>query len=360
MINRLLRILVYILLFAAIPIGGFFLYPTWVKYQVVETYTFLPKQAGDEVWLVAMRPKNNAYQRVENVNIQWGGQVFDQQHDEIETIFFEYVSVNAEAFEAQLIYDVALLQGHPVWQAPIEEKYTRPQKFIESNAPQLINAARNICTEQNADSPLKIFSFTAGHLSWPQGTRIGGEPSALNAYNEKIGVCGEFANLMTALARTCNIPAKSISGLSMPMFLLPWLTTSATWNHPGGAHAWVEIYTGERWTIADPSWASGMPFSRFWFGRSSGQYLSYGEVGEHDRVYDDILEWGKKRGVIIGAMSAPLKFVAVSNNDSMAFIPSATVKKIRDDRWFFAAGSYLLLLIMTNRIEKYCRQSEKK
>jgi hypothetical protein len=38
MINRLLRILVYILLFAAIPIGGFFLYPTWVKYQVVETY----------------------------------------------------------------------------------------------------------------------------------------------------------------------------------------------------------------------------------------------------------------------------------------------------------------------------------
>ncbi|WKZ38356.1 MAG: transglutaminase domain-containing protein [Anaerolineales bacterium] len=309
------------------PSGGFFLYPTWVKYQVVETYTFLPKQAGDEVWLVAMRPKNNAYQRIENINIQWSGQVFDQQHDGIETIFFERVSVDAEAFEAQLIYNVALLQGHTVWQAPIEEKHTRAQKYIESDASQLTRAAKNICTEQNGDWPYRIFSFTASHLSLPQGTCIGGEPSALDAYDSQVGVCGAFANLMTALARACNTPAKSISGLSMPLFLPPWLATSSTWNHPGGAHAWVEIHTSEGWTIADPSWASGVPFARFWFGRSSGQYLSYGEVGGHDHVYEEILEWGKKRGGIIGAMSAPLKFVAISNNDSMAVIPSVTVKK---------------------------------
>jgi hypothetical protein len=352
------RIVSYVFFITVIPIGGFFLYPTWVKYQVVETYTFSPKQAGDEVWLTIMRPKNNAYQRLENINIQWSGQVFDQQHTEVETIFFEHVSANPEAFEAQIIYDIALLQGHPAWQAPLEEKYTLPQKFIESDAPALVDAAQNICTAQNAEAAFQAFSFAANHLSWPQRTRLGDEQSALEAYNTKIGVCGEFANLMTALARACDIPARSISGLSMPMFLPPFFTSAATWNHPGGAHAWVEIYTGERWTIADPSWASEMPFSRFWFGRSSGQYLSYGEVGEQERIYEAILEWGKKRGTIIGAMSAPLKFVAISNNADVTVVPSATVKKTRDDRWLFAVGSYLILAIASNKIERHFRQAK--
>lgn len=359
MINRLLRMLSYVILIIVIPIGGFFLYPTWVKYQVVETYAFSPKQAGDEVWLAIMRPKNNAYQRLENISITWSGQVFEQQYAEVETIFFENVSANPEAFEAQLSYDVALLQGHPVWQAALDEKYTLPQKYIESDAPALVDAARNICAAQNADATLQIFAFTADYLSWPQGTRIGDEQSALEAYNTKIGVCGEFANLMTALARACGIPARSISGLSMPMFWPPFFTSAATWNHPGGAHAWVEIQTNEGWTIADPSWASGMPFSRFWFGRSSGQYLSFGEVGEYERIYEEILAWGQKRGTIIGAMSAPLKFVAISNNADVTIVPSATVKKIRDDRWLFSVGSYILLLIAANRIENYHRQRKK-
>ncbi len=354
-ISLILRIVSYVLFITLIPMGGFFLYPTWVKYQVVETYTFSPKQAGDEVGLAIMLPKNNAYQRVKNINIQWSGQVFDQQHAEVETIFLNHVSTNPEPFEAQLTYDIALLQGNPAWQAAPEDKDTLPQKFIESDAPALVDAAQTLCAAQNAEAAFQTFSFAANHLSWPQGNRLGDEQSALKAYNTQIGVCGEFANLMTALARACDMPARAISGLSMPMFLPPFFTNAATWNHPGGAHAWVEIYTGERWTIADPSWASEMPFSRFWFGRSSGQYLSYGEVGEQERIYEEILAWGKKRGTIIGAMSAPLKFVAISNNIEVTLTPSATVKKIRDDRWLFAVGSYLLLAFAANKIEKRFR-----
>ena len=180
---------------------------------------------------------------------------------------------------------------------------------------------------------------------------MGSEPSALAAYNSKVGVCGEFANLMTALNRACGIPTKSISGLSMPMFSPPMMTTTKVWDHPGAAHAWVEVYTDGKWVIADPSWASQMPFNRIWFGRSLGQYLSYGEVGEHERIYNEIITWGEEQGTIIGAMSAPNKFVAVSSDDNAAVTPSVQVRKAKDNRWILAASSFILLTIVANRIE---------
>lgn len=355
--KKVYRVLIYIILFSTIPIGVFFLLPTWVKYHVVENYIFSRNENGN--MLAIMLPGSGAYQRIENVQIEWDGEIIYQQYESVDIVTFGRGSNSGDLSEVKVSYDVFLLQDKVSWDAAIEERYLLPQKNIESDAPELINVAEKICTDKKNDTAYPIYVFTAGYLSWPEGTRLGEDPSALTAYKSRVGVCGEFANLMTALNRACDIPIKSISGLSMPMFYPPMVTIETTWNHPGGAHAWTEVYTGDRWTIADPSWASGMPFDRIWFGRSSGQYLSYGEVGEHEKIYNEMVEWGEKQGVIIGGMSAPLKFVAISNDKDVTIAPTVSVKKIEDNRWVLAVVSYVLLAIVSNSIERYDRRTQK-
>ncbi len=71
-----------------------------------------------------------------------------------------------------------------------------------------------------------------------------------------------------------------------------------------------------------------------------------------------MMEWGKKRGTIIGAMSAPLKFVAFSNDENATIAPTIRVTKIKDTRWLLAVISYILLVIVFNRVEKHIRNLE--
>jgi len=358
--NKLVRSVMYIVLLITIPGALFFLLPTHLEYQVIERYTFSSDQDGNQFSVAVLLPLSGAYQEINNVQIAWPGEVLRRQYDEVELVILDQPPGGSALLEAEISYEASLAQGNMRWNANVEESHLLPQKNIESDAPELLKAAETICSGQKVDQAYPVYSFTAGYLSWPTGTQTGGEQSALAAYNSRIGVCGEFANLMTALNRACGIPAKSISGLSMPMFSPPMMTTARVWNHPGGAHAWVEVYTDGKWAIADPSWASQMPFNRLWFGRSLGQYLSYGEVGEQERIYDEIIAWGEERGTIIGAMSAPNKFVAVSSDENAAVTPSVQVKKVKDHRWILAVSSFLLLTIAANRIESRAEKLKQK
>jgi len=349
--KRMLRVVIFMALITLVPIGTFFLLPAKVQYQVTEKYTFSTEQTGQKVKLAVMLPKDNAYQDIENIEIEWDGDIARENYEEIEVVRFE--SEIDEHKEAILEYDVILTQGKISWEANVRDQDTRPQKDIESNDVLLVTQAEEICGHQSENVAYETFKFTAGYLSWPEGTRLGDSQSALTAYESQIGVCGEFANLMTALNRACDNPTRSISGLSMPMFLPPMLTQESAWMHPGGAHAWVEVFTQKHWTIADPSWASNVPFDRLWFGRSQGQYLSYGETSLHEQIYAEMLAWGGENGTIIGAMSAPVKFVAASEaQDNTSITPIVSVKKVSDARWITAEGLYVVILIAFIVVEK--------
>ncbi len=147
--------------------------------------------------------------------------------------------------------------------------HLQPQPEIESDHPVLQKQADEVALGQSRKDAYSIYSFTSDYLSWPVGTRIGGNQSALTAYTTCEGGCGEFANLMTALCRASQIPAQAITGLALPAYPPFWSSTS-TWGHPGGAHAWVEVYSDGYWELADPSWASSLPglFKPLWFGRN--------------------------------------------------------------------------------------------
>ncbi|MDT8853959.1 transglutaminase family protein [Paracoccaceae bacterium Fryx2] len=68
--------------------------------------------------------------------------------------------------------------------------------------------------------------------------------TALDAYNERIGVCRDFAHLGIALCRCMNLPARYVNGylgdIGVPIV------------NPMDFSAWIEVYIGGRWMTFDP------------------------------------------------------------------------------------------------------------
>lgn len=95
--------------------------------------------------------------------------------------------------------------------------------------------------------------FTSGSSSFTT--------SAIDTYQQQVGVCRDFAHLMIALCRALNIPARFCSGLDYGAD--PALG-------PTDFHAYVEVFLGGRWYIFDPSGtAIPMGFVRIGTGRDA-------------------------------------------------------------------------------------------
>jgi transglutaminase-like putative cysteine protease len=89
-----------------------------------------------------------------------------------------------------------------------------------------------------------ICDFVHGHLTfgyqYARATR-----SALDAFDERVGVCRDFAHLMIALCRCLNIPARYVNGylgdIDVPADAAPM-----------DFSAWVEVYLNDGWHTFDP------------------------------------------------------------------------------------------------------------
>jgi transglutaminase-like putative cysteine protease len=89
-----------------------------------------------------------------------------------------------------------------------------------------------------------ICDFVHSHLTFgyehARATR-----TALEAFEERRGVCRDFAHLMIAFCRCLNIPARYVNGYLGDIGVPPDPT-------PMDFSAWVEIYLDERWYTFDP------------------------------------------------------------------------------------------------------------
>jgi len=224
----------YTALLIILPAGVFFVAPAEIQYQVTERYTFSADQTGMKINLAVMIPRDNPYQQVNSLEITWDGEVSREVFGEVEVIKLTGKTLQNQAV---LEYDVTLPQGSIEWEAIPKHTDVLPQKVIESSAPMLRSEALKVCSNPST-AGYDIYQFVSSYLSWPDGTRLGKEKSALAAYHSRTGVCGEFANLMTAFSRACDKPARSIQGIAMPLHLPPLMTVEKIWMHPGGAHAW--------------------------------------------------------------------------------------------------------------------------
>lgn len=89
-----------------------------------------------------------------------------------------------------------------------------------------------------------ICDFVHGHIAFGyQYARA--TKTALEAFNERVGVCRDYTHLAIALCRCMNIPARYCTGY------LGDIGVRAS-PDPMDFSAWFEVYLGGRWHIFDP------------------------------------------------------------------------------------------------------------
>jgi len=119
-----------------------------------------------------------------------------------------------------------------------------------------------------------IHTFVEEHLQYR--TTFGEDKGALFAYENRRGDCTEYADLMIALCRANQLPARRVSGYTIKQDTTSIL--SKIFRSSG--HAWVEVYFDDLgWVPFDPT-------------HSDGSYLTSFENLENKYVYLQFNDWG--------------------------------------------------------------------
>ena len=157
--------------------------------------------------------------------------------------------------------DPAGIAEVPVHLLPAETMgYIYPSRYCQSD--RLLRLASNEFgrMQQGYARVQAIRDWVIRHVAFTSNT-TDANTSAVDTLIEQVGVCRDFAHLMIALCRACNIPARFATGTdygSDPVL------------GPPDFHAYVEVYLGDRWYIFDASGtAMPMAFVRFGTGRDA-------------------------------------------------------------------------------------------
>jgi len=321
--------------------------PGDLHYRITETYQFSADEAGS-VTLVVLLPTTGQYQEVFEPAIDWPGETDTRQEGRLQVLRLTADLRAGETLEAQISYTVHLWQGRAVWYGePANPEDLAATPEIQSQNPEIIAKAEVLGIPDNERrTARRIFEFTNRHLEWPQDDRMHPEMSALKALQSGIGGCTEHAYLMTALSRAQGIPTRVIHGLALPD-TIPFIPTSAVWDHPAGSHAWVESLFDHAWHFSDPSWANRF-LQRDLFSWLDGRHLAYDEMAQETEVYKPLIAEAEANGTWIAAMNAPLRFAAWStlSFESMHFIPQVTLRKVWDSRYLLFLSLILILWIL--------------
>ena len=183
-----------------------------------------------------------------------------------------YMRLRAQAGPLQLRYAATVDIAHhkadpfgiaevPVYLLPPETMgYIYPSRYCESD--RLLRMAANHFGHmpQGHARVQAIRDWVYQHVTYtPNSTN--GNTSALDTLIEEVGVCRDFAHLMIAICRACNMPARFTTGTDYGADPL---------RGPPDFHAYVEVYLGDRWYIFDPAGtAIPMGFVRFGTGRAA-------------------------------------------------------------------------------------------
>ncbi|MBI3103739.1 transglutaminase domain-containing protein [Candidatus Daviesbacteria bacterium] len=151
---------------------------------------------------------------------------------------------------------------NPIMEESVREKYTKDDKYWESNHPQIaLTLAKILEPESIRDSSDKvrlIYKYVVNLLKYDssrlEDSAIGGVDrlgavTALN--NPNSAVCMEFTDLFITLARAAGIPARELNGFAYTAntTLRPLSLTRDV------LHAWPEYWDERRgWVMVDPTW----------------------------------------------------------------------------------------------------------
>jgi len=135
-----------------------------------------------------------------------------------------------------------LLSDKPVPSTVGDRKpYLKAEKYIESDDPDLINAAQKHNSSTYLKTAKNIFHWVAGNVQY--AGYIKKKRGALYALSHKKGDCTEFMYLFTALCRAVKIPARCIGG---------YIAKENSIIKSGYYHNWAQFYEDGAWRLSDP------------------------------------------------------------------------------------------------------------
>lgn len=147
---------------------------------------------------------------------------------------------------------------NPQLSEDLRKKYTRPDKYWESNHPQLLAKLSEILTPnstKNSSERAKIiYRFVVDYLKYDSG-RLNDNIERLGALtalsNPQGAVCMEFTDLFIALSRAAGIPARELDGFAYTAN--PALRPLSLEGDI--LHAWPEYFDDVNgWVMVDPTW----------------------------------------------------------------------------------------------------------
>ncbi len=187
------------------------------------------------------------------------------------------VNTDVAAQVKYLEYDLSTsgsMQDIPV---EITKKYTGQTQYWQSTSPQLqVKAAQAVAgTDKVIDKVRNLYKLTVDTLSYNNekikyNIRQGSDKALANPDN---AVCLEYSDLLIALLRSQNIPARMPVGYAYAGNLKQSKAVSDS------LHSWVEVYVpGIGWMNLDPTW--GEKFDNF--GKSDLDHFAFAVWGAED------------------------------------------------------------------------------
>jgi len=308
------------LIVTLIPIYVFFLNPQRT-FSITETYR-ITSEPGAETFLRVTLPVSGAYQEIADLQVTGA---IDYQIEYFNGWRELTAQVPANGYESVVVisYTARLFRNAGAWAGEVRPAYTLPQQFVDSDNEAITALAAELRGVNDFQTARNIFNHTNRTISARTGTfsSEGNDPTqpyASEILQNPVGVCYDYAILMTALLRAEGIPTRMISGLSLN---IP-LGRGGDWSHAGVAHAWVEFYANGAWHFADPTWG------RRYFNRNGTAHLSFGTFEAYirsDFQRNRIAAIEEDGFFISSAMSAPLSFIVFSTDENTTVTPRGEV-----------------------------------
>jgi transglutaminase-like putative cysteine protease len=187
--------------------------------------------------------KQTAAQRCERIEASCAYRIVN---DELGNQMLEFALGDVPPYATRLINISAHLLMSPISNpSPLNadrlQLWLDPEKYIESDHPDLTETARNQTADTQKQSAENIFNWVAGHVAYSGYVKQ--DRGALYAFSRQSGDCTAYMHLFTALCRAGRIPARGIAG---------YVVDEDSVLSPVEFHNWAEFYENGRWHPADP------------------------------------------------------------------------------------------------------------
>jgi len=301
-------------IFMAVLLFVFFFNPQRT-FTITETFR-VTSQIGSDTYLRVTLPMSGGYQEIGNLVVE-GAEHYTTQYFNGWRDLTARVPATGYEVIVTISFTATLFRNAQPWYGDVHMEYTLPEQFVDSDNETIIALAGQLRGENDLQTAGNIHDHVNNLLSWPTGPQINGDTLyASELLDYQVGVCGDFANLMVALLRAADIPARNISGLALQVPL----RRAQDWGHQGGAHGWVEFYADGRWHFADPSWGL--------FNRNRTEHLSFGtfNMNIHSDFQENRHQVLRDEGFVrVGGMTAPLRFILFSTDENARVLPRGEV-----------------------------------